>query len=68
MLIDVEIKVEVGNILICFMDRNKILVFCFCGIISNNLKIVNVILSFNSSNVNFVSFFIYKVNFYENLL
>lgn len=47
MLIDVEIKVEVGNILICFMDRNKILVFCFCGIISNNLKIVNVILSFN---------------------
>lgn len=62
MFIDGEIKVEVGNILICFMDRNKILVFCFCGIISNNLKIVNMILSFNNSKVNFVCFFICKVN------
>lgn len=34
MFIDGEIKVEVGNILICFVDRNEILVFCFCGIMS----------------------------------
>lgn len=66
MLTDAEIKVEAGNILIRFMDRNKTLAFCFRGIISNNLKIVNVILSFNSSKVNFVSSFIYKVNPHEN--
>lgn len=49
MLTDAEIKVEAGNILIRFMDRNKTLAFCFRGIISNNLKIVNVILSFNTT-------------------
>lgn len=62
MLIDGEIKVEAGNILIRFMDRNKTLAFCFRGIISNNLKIVNMILSFNNSKVNFVCSFICKVN------
>lgn len=44
------------------MDRNKTLAFCFRGIISNNLKIVNMILSFNNSKVNFVCSFICKVN------
>lgn len=62
MLTDGEIRVEAGNILIRFMDRNKTLAFCFRGIISNNLKIVNMILSFNNSKVNFVCSFICKVN------
>lgn len=66
MLTGGEIKVEPGNILIRFMDRNKTLAFCFRGIISNNFKIVHVILSFNNSKVNFVCSFIYKVNPHEN--
>lgn len=66
MLTDGEIKVEAGNILIRFMDRNKTLAFCFRGIINNILKIVNVILSFNNSKVNFVCSFIYKVNPHEH--
>lgn len=43
MLTDGEIKVEAGNLLIRFMNRNKTLAFCFRGIIRNNLKIVNMI-------------------------
>lgn len=62
MLTDGEIKVEAGNILIRFMDRNKTLAFCLRGIISNNLEIVNMILSFNNSKVNCVCSFICKVN------
>lgn len=66
MLTDGEIKVEAGNIFIRFMDKNKTLAFCFRGIISNNLKIVNMILNFNYSKVNFVCSFICKVNPHKN--
>lgn len=56
MLTDGEIEVKAGSILVRFVYRNKTLAFCFCGIISNNLKIVNKILSFNNRKVNFCVF------------
>lgn len=56
MLTDGEIEVEAGSILVRFVYRNKTLAFCFRGIISNNLKIVNTILSFNNRIVNFCVF------------